>query len=116
MISKRAVFSAILVVLFPLQALALSSTDRHSLLFGSEFYWDAENGCNDFSAPVAGNTAPPSQIQENNAKTIIGIAKTENLGRQGALIGLMVSLAESGLTNLPNQHVPVSESVPNKES
>ncbi|HZM64405.1 MAG TPA: hypothetical protein VFB59_04700 [Candidatus Saccharimonadales bacterium] len=42
------------------------------------------------------------QIQANNAKIIIGIAKTYDLGRKGALIGLMTSLQESNLRNHAN--------------
>ncbi len=56
-----------------------------------------------------------SADQKQNAETIIGIAKTENLGQQGALIGLMVGLDESGLRSLANQNVPLSESSPLKQ-
>lgn len=64
---------------------------------------------------VGGSTASPSQNQINNAKVVMGIAKTENLGQQGALIGLMVGLAESSLLILANSNVPVSESNPAKQ-
>src|SRR5262245_50667412 len=44
--------------------------------------------------------ATPQQIE--NAKAIMGIAKTLQLGEKGALIGLMVGLAKSNLKNLAN--------------
>lgn len=56
-----------------------------------------------------------SADQKQNAETIIGIAKTDNLGQNGALIGLMVGLDESGLRSLANQNVPLSESSPFKQ-
>ncbi|HSW66024.1 MAG TPA: N-acetylmuramoyl-L-alanine amidase [Bacillota bacterium] len=37
--------------------------------------------------------------QVKNAKTIIGIAKTENLGKRGATIGLITAIVESHITN-----------------
>jgi hypothetical protein len=60
----------------------------------------------DEPCPVAarGAYAPISGMdyQVANAKAIIGIAKTLNLGERGALIGLMVGLAESSLRNYAN--------------
>lgn len=56
------------------------------------------DGCGD-----TGVTPPtaiaPNAAQEANARSVIGVAKTLNIGQQGALIGLMVALAESGLKN-----------------
>lgn len=40
--------------------------------------------------------------RDAHAQTIIGIAKTLNLGRRGALIGLMTALTETGLKNYAN--------------
>jgi len=71
--------------------------------------------CGTTAASTLPGTAPASDVQIRNAKIIIGIAKTNNLGKQGAMIGLMVGLAESRLTNLANTSVPVSESNPAKE-
>ena len=48
------------------------------------------------------------------AQTIIGIAKTDNLGQAGALIGLMVGLTESGLKNDANARIPLSLTNPNR--
>ncbi|MBV8981623.1 MAG: hypothetical protein JO086_12040, partial [Acidimicrobiia bacterium] len=64
----------------------------------------------------SGPGSPEAPIQANNARTIIGIAKTENLGKQGALIGLMAGLGESTLTDEANRVVPPSESYPGKEA
>lgn len=54
-------------------------------------------------------------VQDGNAKIIIGIAKTYNLGQQGALIGLMAGITETHLTNDANVNVPISETNPNKQ-
>lgn len=48
------------------------------------------------------------QTQDNNAKMIIGVAKTYGLGQQGALIGLMTALVESNLQNYANSQIPES--------
>jgi hypothetical protein len=71
--------------------------------------------CGDGGSSVPVSTASPSDIQKGNAKIVIGIAKTENLGKPGALIGLMVGLDESGLRDLANTNIPLSESNPNKQ-
>ncbi len=62
--------------------------------------------------PSGGSSAPPSQNQNQIASTIIGIAKTLNLGQQGAIIGIMVALDESGLTIYSNSNIPISLSNP----
>lgn len=73
---------------------------------GCALYDPNDLGCAG-SGVVAGTiTAGADQIA--NAKIVIGIAKTLNLGQQGALIGLMVGLTESGLKNYANTGVPVS--------
>jgi murein DD-endopeptidase MepM/ murein hydrolase activator NlpD len=54
-------------------------------------------------------------FQKQNAQTIIGIAKTDGLSENAALIGLMVGLDESHLTNDANENIPLSELNPNKE-
>lgn len=43
------------------------------------------------------------------AKIIMGIAKTYNLGKQGALIGLMTAITESSLQNYASAKIPESE-------
>lgn len=56
-----------------------------------------------------------TEIQNQNARIIIGIAKTYNLGQRGALIGLMTGLAESNLTVLSSDAVPISKESPHAQ-
>lgn len=67
-----------------------------------------------FPSGNGSGTAAATEVQVNNAKIVMGIAKTDNLGQEGALIGLMVALAESTLTNLANTNVPVSLNIPHE--
>lgn len=60
------------------------------------------------AGPSGDGTVITSASQANVAEAIIGIAKTDNLGQSGALIGLMVGLTESGLKIYANKNVPVS--------
>jgi len=48
--------------------------------------------------------------------TIIGIAKTENLDKAGAIIGIMAGLTESNLHIYANSNVPLSLNNPNKQA
>ena len=59
-----------------------------------------------------GANVTATKTQDDNAKVIIGIAKTLNLGKEGARIGLMVALAESGLKNYASRVVPISQTNP----
>jgi hypothetical protein len=52
----------------------------------------------------------PHQI--DNAKIIIGVAKTLNLGEKGALIGLMTGITESRLRMYANTGIPISQENP----
>lgn len=70
--------------------------------------WYNPNFLNCALAQNAGTVTDVSEIQAGNAKIIMGIAKTENLGQEGALIGLMTGIVESHLTNKGNPTVPVS--------
>jgi hypothetical protein len=60
----------------------------------------------DPTAAECGATAGPNLAttgtQDEHARTIIGVAKTMGLGEEGALIGLMTALVESGLKNNAN--------------
>ena len=56
----------------------------------------------------SGNTAQASAEQDANAKIIIGIAKTDKLGKAGATIGVMTALAESSLLDRANTGIPLS--------
>ncbi len=66
---------------------------------------------------TGGATSPGAAVsatkeQADNAKIVMGIAKTYNLGEKGALIGLMTALAESNLRNYANSGVPISQQNP----
>lgn len=50
----------------------------------------------------AGTEVEGDANQDEHAKTIIGIAKSLNLGQKGALIGIMTSLVETNLKNYAN--------------
>ncbi|HVS58457.1 MAG TPA: NlpC/P60 family protein [Candidatus Saccharimonadales bacterium] len=103
-------------LLFNTGAVAALPQDQINALNTGIYYFDTNDSiaCS-FPITSTSSAAPPSQTQINNAKTVIGIAKTDNLGQQGALIGLMVGLAESGLHNLANANMPVSLSAPGQE-
>lgn len=101
----------------PGSACPYTQQDLESFVNGTPFYDNTETAptCAIGGTAIAIPTQAPSEIQATNAKIVIGIAKTENLGKPGALIGLMVGLDESGLRVLANTNVPLSESNPNKQ-
>jgi hypothetical protein len=108
----------IVTVLTTSPGFALSQAQHDVFSTGVRFFnvdLDTPPVCGGGGSQVAIITATPIEIQIANAKIIIGIAKTENLGKNGALIGIMVGLDESGLRVLANQKVPLSESNPNKQ-
>lgn len=59
-----------------------------------------------------GSGIETSEAEAANAQIVIGIAKTLNLGQQGALIGLMTAVTESGLKNYANETIPESKQNP----
>lgn len=64
-------------------------------------------------ASTGGATSPGAAVSQSkekadNAKIIMGIAKSYNLGEKGALIGIMTSLTETHLRNYANSGVPIS--------
>ncbi|MET1033087.1 MAG: CHAP domain-containing protein [Candidatus Saccharimonadales bacterium] len=66
-----------------------------------------------------GNTgaAQPGAIStdvtsEANARAVIGVAKTLNMGIDGAIIGLMAGITESGLQNYASLKLPLSQQNP----
>jgi hypothetical protein len=67
------------------------------------------------SGVTSSGTIATSQTELANAKIIMGIAKTDGIGENGALVGLMVGTDESTLTDLANQNVPLSENNPSKQ-
>ncbi|GEM_PF-2233430 len=93
------------LALVPFQALAVTPATSHILNYQSTFYDPADTG-QTCGSPTSGGapagSGNPSGTQVQHAQSIIGIAKTLNMGKQGALIGLMVALAESSLQNYAN--------------
>jgi len=88
---------------------SLTATERRNYAYmGIEFIDDPCGAVPD--NPSDGVTL--EEAQTANARTVIGIAKTYNLGQQGALIGLMTALAESHLKNYANTGVPISQQNP----
>ena len=112
-----AIFIFLLFFAFNSPVASAISDDQHKVLLEGVRYFNTDEGV-DCGSEQTGNTAPatapPSAGQTQNALTIMGIAKTENLGQQGALIGLMVGLAESGLKNEANSKIPVSLTFPHE--
>lgn len=83
--------------------------------------WDAWVPDNCATSIASNNSAPDGDLslsanQIAIARIIMGVAKTENLGQQGALIGLMVGLDESHLQIYANSGVPLSLNNPNKQA
>jgi|GEM_PF-2732671 len=80
----------------------MSTLDCQSL-YGNWTAWVPDSGsesCGETSGLALGTADTTLHLTANQvaiANTIIGIAKTENLGQAGAVIGLMVALDESGL-------------------
>ena len=108
-----------LILIGPALTVEAVSQDQLNAFSSGVYFFNTDDpsiaSCGDGGSSVPVSTASPSDIQKGNAKIIIGIAKTENLGKQGALIGLMVGLDESGLRILANSNIPLSESNPNKQ-
>jgi hypothetical protein len=100
----------------PIFADSLPECDLHSI-YGPWVNY-VSNDCDTIEvcsgSGLTDSTASPTQTQIDNAKVIIGIAKTEGLGQQGALIGLMAGLAESGLRVLANSKIPLSLAIPHQ--
>jgi hypothetical protein len=83
---------------------AITGPGLNSLVRDRGFY-DPTSGVCDLSGSEASSSSKVEsngKYQEDNARAIIGIAKTLELGQKGALIGLMTALVESGLQNYAN--------------
>ncbi len=99
-------------------AQSLNSDDANSI-YGDTVWYKPSLSLSFCSNSAPGTTTPlpsalnPTQAQIQIAQTIVGIAKTDHLGQQGAIIGLMTGLTESHLTILANSKVSVSLSYPN---
>lgn len=93
--------------------------DTGSFNNSGSFYKFGDSVCGTAEAIATASSSAnidTSAAQEANAKTVIGIAKTENLGKAGALIGLMVAITESSLKIYANSNVPLSLNNPNKQA
>src|SRR6266404_654842 len=108
-------WTTIILVLFaPIQAAALSQAQTNVFNSGS-YYFDTDTvGTNDVSCSTTSSSISTTQAQADIIKIIIGIAKTDNLGQAGAVIGLMTADAESGFKIYANSTVPVSLSIPHQ--
>lgn len=71
-----------------------------------------ECGSADQSANSGITAVSANASQVSIVKIIIGIAKTENLGQNGAVIGVMVGLTESSLHIEANSNIPLSQQDP----
>ncbi|MHB1865225.1 MAG: hypothetical protein ACYCPS_03635 [Candidatus Saccharimonadales bacterium] len=115
------------LTLFPGTTSAQLSSEQEQALTEGILYFNTDScgsydtsggnscGCGVNTTSVTTGTVSTNQVQTQNAEIIMGIAKTENLGQSAALIGLIVGIDESSLTNLANQNVPLSEQNPNKQ-
>ncbi|HSX29885.1 MAG TPA: hypothetical protein VLE73_04985 [Candidatus Saccharimonadales bacterium] len=103
---RRAATSSALLALalvFTVQATVLAYTpqERRDMLERGISFVDEE--CT-LTIPGSGEApdVPGSADRNAIAQTIIGIAKTLNLGERGALIGIMTAITETGLKNYAN--------------
>lgn len=90
-------------------------------LYGGWTSWVPDNGSSSCGVTTdeTGGGIADAQLQLTNSqlsivKTIIGIAKTENLGQAGAIIGLMVGEDESHFKIYANSNVPTSLTIPHQ--
>lgn len=101
-----AVFTLTLVPATVMAAPEPPSTEEDLKSFvGNTAWYDPTAG---ICAAEGASPVESSKTQDDNAKIVIGIAKTLNLGQKGALIGLMTAITESGLKNYANSGIPVS--------
>lgn len=86
-----------------------------------EYYCVDQHDCPLYDPNYVGcgnsGTSEPGAIStdvtaEANARAIIGVAKTLNMGIDGAIIGLMAGITESGLQNYASLKLPLSQQNP----
>jgi len=106
------------VVLTAAPVYALTNAQQKVFRYGVYAYDSEINTACAAASVGSGSTGNVSTTdsQAAIAKIVIGIAKTDNLGRAGALIGLMVGLTESKLTIYANSNVPLSLTNPAKQA
>lgn len=96
---------------------ALTANQKNVLQLGIPYFnTEVSPVCSAAANTDQSNSVSTSASQADIAKIIIGIAKTDNIGRAGALIGLMVSITESKLQIYANTNVPISLSNPAKQA
>jgi hypothetical protein len=98
--------------------MAMSAGQQKVFRYGVNLFdIDINTACGIASLPAnSADNVSTTESQAAIAKTIIGIAKTNNLGRDGALIGLMVGLTETHLVIYANSGIAPSLSNPNKQA
>jgi len=103
---------ALMVLVFTQTSFAYTSNFYNSLANNNAWYNPNMIGCDNSGLTginvISSSTAPSSAQQNANAKIIIGIAKTDNLNKPGATIGIMAALAESSLLDRANIGIPLS--------
>jgi murein DD-endopeptidase MepM/ murein hydrolase activator NlpD len=96
-------------------ALAQSiSQDDVNSIYGDTVWYEPGVGQASISCSTTSSSVTADQNQTAIIKIIIGIAKTDNLGKAGALVGLMAADAESGYKIYANSSVPVSLRIPHQ--
>ncbi|HEY5805860.1 MAG TPA: hypothetical protein VIS56_00555 [Candidatus Saccharimonadales bacterium] len=100
------------VLLLQAPAVAITPEERRSKVRLGIAFIDEKCAYGSRDDGIAPGSIDLNTAETANAKTIIGIAKTYNLGRQGALIGLVAALARSNLQNYANSRVPLSQENP----
>lgn len=90
-------------------------TDPYYYTQNNIIFYGVGGDCDAAVGDLTGQGITGNKDQMDNAKTIIGIVKAYNLPQTAAVIAVMVGLDESGLHNLANPSVPISESNPNKQ-
>jgi hypothetical protein len=96
-------------------AAAFTQNDQSSIINDTPFYDSSSSDTCGETNTIGTNVPVDTSANSDSdaiAKTIIGIAKTENLGTLGATIALMTAIDESTLQNLANSKIPVSLSIP----
>ncbi|HSE61789.1 MAG TPA: hypothetical protein VLA88_05860 [Candidatus Saccharimonadales bacterium] len=93
----------LLGALFAIQsATPVAATNLLDLINRGVNYYIPGDVCTSGTAPDTGGKIEPSGAQQNNMKTVIGVAKTMGITQKGALIAFMTVMQESGFNNWAN--------------
>lgn len=94
-------FAGVIVALQP--TAPAFATNLLDLLDRGVSYYIPGDVCTSGEAPTTGgDTINPSGAQQNNMKTVIGVAKSLGISQKGALIAFMTAMQESGFNNWAN--------------